>query len=132
MAKKISSNLEYGKLYSRADLKKTYEIKDATLKNGIFRPKGYDSVLIFITDEKTSDRRQYNDKLEGDDLSMDGQPTGRTDKLLVEHQAQGLELLLFHRRSKTEHAGAAFTFEGEFDYLSHSGKNPAHFHLRRK
>ncbi len=132
MLKKISAKLQRGRVYSRAELQDIFRIKDATIKNGIFRPKGYDSVLIFITEQKTADRRQYKDKFDGQKLSMDGQPAGRTDKLIVEQEELGLELLLFHRKSKKEHPGAAFVFEGEFEYVSSEGSNPTQFRLRRK
>lgn len=37
---------------------------------------GYDSVWLFIAEQKTSDRTQYVDTLEGDILHMEGQLKG--------------------------------------------------------
>lgn len=102
-----SQQLEPGSVYSRADLKARFDIHDATLNTGIFRPKGYDSVWLFITEHKTSDRTQYEDTLEGDTLRMQGQTMGRTDALILEHRQRGLELLVFYRKAKYELCGLA-------------------------
>jgi hypothetical protein len=87
--------------------------------------------LLFVTEKKTSDRTQYVDKLEGDELLWQGQSLGRTDALVVEHLQKGLELLLFYRKKKYEHPGAGFRYEGPFDYVSHHGAQPASFVLKR-
>ena len=126
-----SDQLTVGDVYTRDDLRTRFSITDATLNTGIFRPSGHDSVWLFITEDKTPDRTQYRDKLDGDVLEMDGQSSGRKDVLLAEHRRRGLELLLFHRKRKYEHPGAGFRYEGLFDYLSHEGSGPAHFRLRR-
>jgi 5-methylcytosine-specific restriction protein A len=108
-----------------------YDITDASLNNGIFRPKGHDSVWIFVTETKTADRTQYVDLLEGHTLRCDGQSLGRTDRMIIEHESRGIELLLFYRKTRTEHPGAGFRYEGPFRYVSHSGANPTHFVLQR-
>jgi hypothetical protein len=74
---------------------------------------------------------QYEDELRGDDLYIDGQLSSFKDKIVIEHEAGGLEVLLFYRESKSEHRGAAFRYEGNFRYIDHRGARPAKFHLRR-
>ena len=120
-----------GETYTRAELSETFGITDATLKTGVFRPKGYDSVWLFVTEKKTADRTAYLDRLEGDLLHWDGQTSGRTDRLVIDHAEQGLELLVFYRRKKDEHPGSGFRYEGPFEYQEHSGSGPTHFLLRR-
>jgi putative restriction endonuclease len=127
-----SEQLKYGNLYTREDLSRMFGITDATIKTGIFRPKGHDSIWLFVTKEKTPDRTQYNDDLRGDDLFMEGQTRGRKDRLLIEHEDRGLELVLFYRKTRFEHPGAAFRYEGRFKYIDHTGSNPARFHLKRE
>lgn len=127
----VSALLKSGSLYTREDLKKLLDTQDATINTGIFKPAGFASVLIFITKNKTSDRTQYEDRLDGDTLYCQGQSAGRTDVLLSGHRQRGLELLVFYRDSKYEHPGAGFRFEGRFDYVSHSGTKPANFVLHR-
>lgn len=132
MGKLASERLEPGAVYTRGDLRSLFGIHDATLNNGIFRPKGYDSVWLFVTERKTPDRTQYVDTLTGDTLHMEGQLKGRTDTLILEHRKHHLELLVFHRQAKYEHPGAGFRYEGAFTYESHSSGNPTSFVLRRK
>ncbi len=126
-----SERLEPGTVYTRDDLRALFDIKDATLNTGIFRPKGFDSVWLFITEHKTADRTQYVDALEGDTLHMQGQRMGRTDALILEHRQRGLELLLFYRKAKYEHPNAGFKYEGIFNYQRHSGSAPTSFVLSR-
>ncbi|WNW13781.1 DUF3427 domain-containing protein [Pseudomonas sp. DTU_2021_1001937_2_SI_NGA_ILE_001] len=127
-----SAYLEVGKVYTRADLKSLFSITDATINTGIFKPAGLHSVWLFVTEHKTADRTQYQDLLDGDTLHMDGQSKGRTDKLIKEHLAEGLELLLFYRKAKYEYPGAGFVYEGPFQYQSHEGAAPTQFVLRRQ
>ena len=68
-----SRQLAVGQPYTRSDLKALFGITDASIKNGIFHPKGTASVWLFVTEAKTSDRTQYQDRLEGDVLLMQGQ-----------------------------------------------------------
>jgi hypothetical protein len=57
-----------GRVYSRGELREIFDITDATINTGVFRPKGHASIWLFVTEEKTADRTQYKDLLEGDVL----------------------------------------------------------------
>jgi putative restriction endonuclease len=127
----MSRQLVVGQPYTRNDLKSLFDVTDATIKNGIFHPRATASVWLFVTEKKTSDRTQYQDRLEGDVLHMQGQSAGRTDRFITDHVEQGLELLVFHRRSRHEHPGDGFRYLGPFSYVSHSGARPTNFVLRR-
>jgi putative restriction endonuclease len=98
-----------------------------SLKNGVFRPKDHSSVWLFVTRNKPSNRPQYVDQLAGDELHWQGQKAGRSDRLIIEHKARGLELLVFYRVDADE----PFRYEGVFDYVEHSGASPTDFKLRR-
>src|SRR5690349_11634318 len=98
----VSNMLTVGSVYTREQLKEILGSQDATINTGIFRPAGFDSMLLFVTESKTPDRVQYVDQLEGDTLHWQGQNAGRTDALIIEHRARGLELLLFYRTRKYE------------------------------
>jgi putative restriction endonuclease len=126
-----SERLTPGHVYTRAELAEQFGIKDATLMTGIFRPKGHDSIWLFITDKKTSDRTQYRNRLDHNQLEFESQPAGRKDKLIIEHDAMGLEVLLFYRQSVREYPGAGFRYEGPFRYVSHEGEHPTRFVLQR-
>ena len=126
-----SDLLTEGEVYSRNDLREQFNIKDATINTGVFRPAGYQSIWLFVTEQKAADMPQLSDLLEGDTLRWDGQPSGRTDKLIIEHERDGYELLVFYRKHKTEHPKSGFRYEGRFHYKSHRDGQPAHFVLRR-
>lgn len=131
MTIKTSSSLQLGEVYSWSKLKELFQISDATINNGILRPKGHDSVLLFVTEDKQGDRTQYKDHFVGDTLKIQGQTQGRTDDLIVDHKSKGLELLLFHRTRKETYPEYGFRYEGEFSYVSRAGAKPATFTLSR-
>ncbi|MBZ9963739.1 HNH endonuclease [Mesorhizobium sp. BR1-1-2] len=125
-----SSILRVGNTYTRNQLREIFGIVDATLNNGVFKPKDLGSVWLFVTEEKTADRTQYRDRIEGDLLYWQGQTSGRTDHLITGHRDLGLELLLFFRERKYEFDGAGFRYFGPYEYVRHSGSSPTNFVLR--
>ena len=131
-----SELLTEGQIYTRAELRERFAIGDnPNLENGVFQPRGYDSVWLFVTETKTPDRTQYVDLLEGDTLYWDGQQQGGTDSKIIEHEQRALELLVFYRKTKNEYGRAGvpygFRYEGLFHYVSHAGQHPTHFKLER-
>ena len=120
-----------GNIYTRNDLRELFEIRDATLNNGVFHFRERREVWLFVTENKQADREQYVDKLVGDILYWQGQRMGRTDSLIIEHKQASENLLLFYRRAKYEFEAAGFRYEGIFNYVSHSGSHPTCFVLRR-
>ena len=95
-----SERLTSGEVYTRGQLKELFQITDATINTGVFRPKGTASVWLFVTEKKASDRTPYRDHLDGETLHWQGQTSGRTDALIIGHAAAGLELLVFFRKKK--------------------------------
>ncbi len=126
-----SDRLQRGEIYTRDDLKQTFNIADQTLYTGIFRPAGTDSIWIFVTERKSGDMTEYTDVLNEDTLYWDRQLSGRNDQKIIEHERNGLELLVFYRAKKLEFPGAGFRYEGRFRYTAHTGANPTHFTLQR-
>lgn len=130
--RQVSKLLIPGEIYTRETLKTLLATSDATINTGVFRPEGFDSILLFVTKNKSKDRVQFNDQLNENTLHWQGQEKGRKDQLIVEHIQRGLELLLFYRDDKFQFAGAGFRYEGCFIYVSHSGREPADFVLHRE
>jgi HNH endonuclease len=128
---KTSEQLVIGQVYTRKELGRLFNITDATMNTGIFRPTGHDSVWLFITKNKTRDRVQYRNEFVGNDLYADSQLMGRKDRLVLDSDKLGLELLVFYRESRYEFDGAGFRYEGPFRYMSSKGRNPRRFHLKR-
>jgi putative restriction endonuclease len=124
---RTSEKIALGELYTRKKLISIFAISDATINTGVFRPKGYSSVWLFVTEKKPANRTQYTDRLAGDILHWQGQSTGRTDDLIINHEDRGLELLVFYRKKADE----PFRYEGVFHYLAHSGGHPTSFKLSR-
>jgi len=116
-------------VYTRQDLRDKFNIIDKTLDTGVFKPRGTRSVWLFVTEEKEQDQTQYQDQLDGNKLRWQGQMSGRTDKLILTHQAEDTELLVFYRKSKAEHPGAGFRYLGRFLYESHHASYPTSFVL---
>jgi hypothetical protein len=128
---RTSEALVLGDVYTRAALREIFGITDATINTGIFQPPGHESIWLFVTESKTSDRTQYVDQLAADVLHWQGQSAGRKDALIREHRERGLELLLFYRHKKYEFEAAGFRYEGTFDYVNDEGEHPASFVLHR-
>jgi len=93
---KTSERLTIGQVYTREQLKAMFDVTDATINTGIFKPVWHDSVWLSVTEQKTPDQTQYEDKLRGDILEWDGQQASRKDPVIIEHRKRGLELVLFY------------------------------------
>lgn len=126
-----SAQLREGEVYTREDLKNLFGITDQTLYTGIFKPTSHNSIWLFVTERKSGDMTDYSDVLQDNMLYWDGQTSGRKDQMIVEHERQGLEILVFYRVKKLEFPGAGFRYQGRFRYVSHTGGGPAHFVLER-
>lgn len=130
-----SSNLRPGQVYTRKQLAELFGLPAAgAIDVGVFRPNRnkFNSIWLFVTENKTPDRPQLVDKLEGDTLYWQGQPEQRSDDQIINHKAHGVEILLFYRKDRDEHPGAGFTYEGVFEYISHkAGTKPTDFVLAK-
>ena len=124
--------LEFGMVYTRAQLISRFAIKDATINNGVFLFRARHEIWLFVTEQKPAGRVQYKDTLIGDELHWQGQSRGRTDDPIINHIESGNDILVFYRKAKNEFLRCGFRFQGRFDYVSHSGKMPASFILRRR
>jgi putative restriction endonuclease len=127
-----SEKLVPGEVYSRAALRDIFKTKDATLNTGVFKPKNYASVFLFVTRKKAKNQPKYVDQLLGDTLHWQGQASGKSDALIIEHQERELELLLFYRNEPKQFPDSGFRYEGRFAYVEHKAARPTSFLLRRE
>ena len=128
---RTSDLLKQGSIYTRNQLKDRFNINDATINNGIFKPPSHDSIWLFVTEEKSSDMTQFDDHLEGDTLHWQGQLSGVRDSMIIDHVKNGLEVVVFYRPHRKAYDDYGFRFEGPFEYHGHSGSQPTNFTLRR-
>lgn len=126
-----SGSLNLGQVYTRLDLRSQFGITDSTINNGFFRPQNTNSIWLFVTHDKTTPELGPINAFEGDLFHWLGQKAGRTDNQVIEHEALGLEVLLFYRDSKSQFPGGGFRYEGSFRYLSHTAGPPTRFLLQR-
>lgn len=127
-----SDKLVPGEIYSRASLRSIFRTKDATLNTGVFKPKNYSSIWLFVTRKKATNQPKYVDHLVGDTLHWQGQASGKSDSLIVEHKQRELELLLFYRDESKQFPDSGFRYEGRFEYVEHKAGRPTSFILRRE
>lgn len=122
---KTSEHLQVGEIYTRKQLKEMFQITDNTLDNGIFAPAGHDSIWLLLTEENPEFKNTYEQGI----LEFSGQPLGRTNKRIIYHKQNGLEVLLFFRQSNKQYANSGFLYCGLVEYISHEGEKPARFLL---
>jgi putative restriction endonuclease len=127
-----SEKLKVGEIYTRKSLAKSFEITDATLNTGVFKPKNFSSVWLFVTHKKAANQPKYVDYLTGDTLHWQGQASGKSDLMIIEHNPRDLELLLFYRDEPKQYADSGFRYLGQVEYITHEGAHPTSFTLRLK
>jgi putative restriction endonuclease len=128
-----SEKLTIGEVYTRKSLVKIFRFSDPTpLKTGVFKSKRFASVWLFVTKRKAANQTKYVDFLSGDSLHWQGQASGKSDLLIIEHQKRGLELLLFYRDEPKQYADSGFRYLGPVEYVDHKPDSPTSFILRLK
>jgi uncharacterized protein DUF3427 len=125
-----SEKLKIGEIYSRKSLAKIFHITDATLNTGVFKPKNHSSVWLFVTRKKAPNQPKYVDNLAGTTLHWQGQVSGKSDQMILEHKSRDLELLLFYREEPKQYSDSGFRYLGPVEYVSHNPGHPSSFTLR--
>jgi hypothetical protein len=111
----LSERLMVDEVYTRSDLAEFLGVASSAIGSGVFRRAGTSSILLFVTEHKSADRTQYEDRLEGKVLYWQGQEKRKTDSWIIEHEDRGQEVLVFYRRHKNEFPGFGFRNLGPFD-----------------
>jgi putative restriction endonuclease len=125
-----SEKLKIGEIYARKSLAKIFHITDATLNTGVFKPKNLSSVWLFFTRKKAPNQPKYVDDLVGNTLHWQGQASGKSDLMIIEHELRDLELLLFYREEPKQYAESGFRYIGPVEYVNHNPGHPSSFTLR--
>lgn len=118
--------IQKGVRYSRPQLAELWRYKGfRPLARGLFRPRGDNKLILFITEGETQrvSAHHYSNRFDGHTLTIDGPMT--TDDPTVNADANGEEIHLFHR----EHPREDFTYHGRVrlvDAQFHTGR-PSRF-----
>ncbi len=105
------SKINIGQSYSASELAGIWGYKSFhAIARGIVTPRGFNKIILFVTQTKASDRVQYKDKIDGSILYMAGQLKHQTDDRLINNLKNHKdEFHLFYRERK----GEKFTYYGE-------------------
>lgn len=104
--------LKKGKRYSRVKLAALWGYKGLqALARGIVTPSNDNKIILFVTHEKRSGDTQYEDSLEGDILTMEGENRHQSDFRILNSFNSGDEIYLFFRE---KHDDVEFEFMGEY------------------
>ena len=130
---RTSDSLVIGESYSRARLGEMFGLAPIAFQRGVFKPKDHASVWVFVTEEAGDGVDPRGSVLRGDVLHWGGVSGGRSEALVLEHAARGLELVLFHRRNAAQYPDRGFRYEGAFAYdpAAADAEAPTRFVLRR-
>lgn len=115
--KRSSRSLELLKIYSREELKDTFQITDAIIRNGINVPKDTSSVWLFLTEERSPDGISFRTHFDGQVLQLEGQFKGKIGGLITNHESEGNEIVVLYRRKKRD---PGFRYLGRFSYHTHT------------
>lgn len=99
-------SLTIGNQYDRPHLARLWGYKShKALGRGVFTPKGQNTIVLFVTEEKQSFLPQYEDHIEQDILYWEGEEKHGADRRIIERRDQ--VYVFFRRRHHM-----LFTFEG--------------------
>lgn len=126
-----SERLNANAAYTTAELRQLFELSDHIGEATLFRPGGYNSVWLFVTEQSAPEMVPYCHLADENTLLWQGHLSGRTDQLIISHEQRGLELLVFYRTSQAQYPGTGFRYMGRFEYQSHEGTPPTMFLLTR-
>jgi len=115
--KRSSSSLELLKTYSREELKDTFQITDAIIRNGIHVPNDTSSVWLFVTEGRSPDGISFRNHFDGQVLQLEGQFKGKIGGLITNHESEGNEIVVLYRRKKRD---PGFRYVGRFSYYAHT------------
>jgi Domain of unknown function (DUF3427) len=123
------NQITVGDTYSRIELARIWGYRTFhAIAKGVVTPAGDDKIVLFVTENKKSDREPYEDRLVGSTLHWEGP----TDHLAEERMRPGRggsdEIHVFYRRD----ADADFKYLGEVDVTGYTGyvSQPSRFTFR--
>jgi hypothetical protein len=103
------ARIKLGARYSRDDLALIWRYCSYhALARGVVTPQNDNKIILFVTENKKSDREQYADKLSGKRLEWEGPTDHFAEARMVQASRSGDEIHVFYRRW----ADCSFTYLG--------------------
>lgn len=93
-----SERLQLGHAYTRRQLRDEFSVPRSVVITACFLPPGFSSIWIFLADQDAADGLEFPCLNAGNSVQLLGTLADDTARLLAQHQARGLELLVFLRR----------------------------------
>jgi putative restriction endonuclease len=116
--------------YSREHLSELWGYRGfQALCRGVVTPASQRCIVLFVTRDKQSSARQYEDRLEGEHLYWEGPADHWGEERIVNSQHQGDEIHLFYR--DRHHSDFKYLGEVLFEKISPSLEAPSKFVFRR-
>ena len=120
------NSLKPGNEYSRNELARTWGYKSFhAIARGVVTPQADNKILIFITEEKQSSARQYQDKLDGNVLKTEGPDDHFAEERIANATSAGEEIHIFHR--KRHHTDFTYLGKATLGKLERRAKAPSYF-----
>lgn len=92
------STVVRGRQYTRPELAKLWGYKDYhAIARGIITPAGQNMIVLFVTEEKQTMLTQYEDRLDGKTLRMEGETSHQNDDRIANAATNGDTIHLFYR-----------------------------------
>lgn len=96
--KLTSERLEPGHCYTRRQLRDAFSVPRSVVINDCFLPSGFSSIWIFLAEQGAAVGLEFPCSIEGNSFRLlDGFPAD-TARLLAQHHARGLQVLVFLRK----------------------------------
>lgn len=93
------SKVKLGARYSRHDLAAIWKYRSYhALARGVVTPQHDNKIILFVTENKKSDREPYTDKLRGTRLEWEGPTDHFAEDRMVKASKAGDEIHVFYRR----------------------------------
>jgi hypothetical protein len=119
-------SLKPGLTYSRNELAKTWGYKSFhAIARGIVTPQADNKIIVFITEEKQTSARQYQDSLHGNVLKTEGPDDHFAEDRIANAASAGEEIHIFHR--KRHHTDFTYLGKAVLSKLERRAKAPSYF-----
>lgn len=118
--KRTSERLESGHGYTRRQLRDEFSVPRSVVITASFLPSGFSSIWIFLAEQEAANGLEFPCLIAETSIQILTTLPDDTARLLAQHQARGLELLVFLRR-RLDSARPVYDYLGTHTCSSEGG-----------